>query len=75
MLSADRNAAGVSAKALPAPRPDRNGVLFGEALALRSRARMVAVHEATPGAAARTQFQPVSLEASLPFPKDVNRAK
>jgi hypothetical protein len=34
-----RNAAGVSAQALPAPRPDRNGVLFGEAQALGSRAR------------------------------------
>src|SRR2546422_7764854 len=64
--SACRNAAGVSAKALPAPRPDRNGVLFGEAQALGSRARSLAPHANAPSPAARTEFQPVPLEASLP---------
>ena len=73
--SACRNAAGVPAQALPAPRPDRNGFLFGEAQALGSGARSLAPDADTPSPAAWTEFQPVSLEALLPFSKDVNRAK
>jgi len=40
---------------------------------LSARARSVAADAATPSAAARTEFQPVPLEASLSFPEDVNR--
>jgi len=71
---ADRNAASVSAKALPAPRPDRER-LVGEAQALGSRPRSLAPDADAPSPAARTEFQPLSLEASLSFPEDVNRAR
>jgi hypothetical protein len=73
--SARGDAAGVSATDLPASRPGRNSVLFGQAQTLGPRAGPFADHAKASGAAARLEFQSVSPEASLPFLKDVNRAE
>src|SRR5208337_4515913 len=73
--SACRDAASVSAKALPASRPDRERLLFGQTQALGARPGPQPAAAGTASPAARPEFQSVSLEASLPFPKDVNRAK
>ena len=69
------NAAGISAMALSASPLDRNVVLFGEAQAFGSGARSLAPNADAPSLAARPEHQPVPLEASLPLPEDVNRAK
>src|SRR5579884_2911881 len=72
--SACRDAAGLSATALPPPLSDRESVQFGEAQALGSCARSLAAHAGASSPAARTEFQSVSLVASLALLKDVNRA-
>src|SRR5271169_1820374 len=73
--SAGRDAASVSATALPATISDREPVQFGQAQALGPRARSFAAHAETSGPVARFEFQSVSPEASLPFLEDVNRAR
>jgi hypothetical protein len=52
-----------------------SSLLDGDAQALGSRARSLPPNADVPSPAARTEFQPLSLEASLSFPEDVNRAK
>src|ERR1700720_1002402 len=71
---ARRNAAGISATALSAPRSDRDPVQFGETQALGSCAGPLAAHAKASSSAARTEFQSVPPEASLTFLEDVNRA-
>ena len=73
--SARRDAASISATALPAPIPDREPVQFGEAQALGPCAGPLAAHPKAPSPAARFEFQSVSPEASLTFLEDVNRAR
>jgi hypothetical protein len=73
--SSRRDAPGVSPPALPAPRFGRERVFLGEAQALGSRAGSLPAHADASSSAARTEFQSVSLEASLSIPEDVNRAK
>ena len=73
--SARRDAASISATALPAPIPDREPVQFGKTQALGPRAGPLAAHAEASSPAARTEFQFVPPEASLTFLKDVNRAE
>jgi transcription antitermination factor NusG len=73
--SARPNAASISATPLPAPILDREPVQFGETQTLGSCAGPLAAHAKASSPAARIEFQSVSPEASLPFLKDVNRAK
>jgi hypothetical protein len=73
--SARRDAARISATALPAPIFDREPVQFGKTQALGPRAGSLAAHAEAPSPAPRTEFQFVPPEASLTFLKDVNRAK
>src|ERR1700687_458771 len=70
-----RDATSVSTTALPAPISDRDLVQFSEAQTLGPRARPLAVHPEASTPVARIEFQSLSLEASLPFLEDVNRAR
>jgi hypothetical protein len=72
--SARRDTEYFPAMALSPPRFDRKSVQFGETHALGSRARPLAAYAEASGLAARTEFQSVSLETSLPFLEDANRA-
>src|SRR4029077_6172159 len=72
---ARRNAAGISATALSAPRSDREPVQFGETQALGSCPGPLAAHAKASSSAARVEFQSVPPEASLTFLEDVNRAR
>src|ERR1700730_10106852 len=73
--SARRDAASLSATALPAPIPDREPVQFGETQALGPRSGPLAAHAEASSSAARIEFQSLSPEASLTFLEDVNRAE
>src|ERR1019366_5837848 len=73
--SARRDAASISAKALPATIPDREPVQFGETQTLGPCARPLAAHAEAPSPPARIEFQSVPPEASLTFLEDVNRAR
>jgi hypothetical protein len=69
-----RDAASISATALSAPISDREPVQFGEAQAFGPRVRPLAADAEASSSAARIESQSVSLETSLPFLEDVNRA-
>ena len=58
---------GVPATDLSPSRADREPVQFGKAQALGPCTRPLAAHAEAASAAARAEFQSVSLEASLPF--------
>ena len=73
--SACRDAATLSATALPVSRADRERLLFGQTQALGSRPRPQSAYAGAAGPAARPKFQSVSPEASLPSLEDVNTAK
>src|SRR6266478_2449760 len=73
--SARRDAAGLSATALPPSIPDREPVLFRQTKTLGSRTGSIAAHADAASPAARIEFQSVSVETSPPFLEDVNRAK
>jgi len=62
-----RDAARIPATTLPPPIPDRDHVQLGEAQALGSCAGPLAAHTEAPSAAARTEFQYVPVETSLPL--------
>ncbi len=73
--SARRDAAGLPTTTLPSPRPGRKPVLFGQTKTLGSRTGSLAAHADASSAAARIEFQSVSVETSPPFHEDVNRAR
>src|SRR5207302_9197734 len=72
--SACRDAAGLSATALPPPIPDREPVLFRQTKTLGSRTGSIPAHTNAPSPAARLELQSVSVAASPPFFQDVNSA-
>src|ERR1700690_444309 len=73
--SARRNAASISAKALPTPISDREPFQFSETKALGACAGSITAYTKASSPAARTELQSVSPEASLIFLEDVNRAR
>ena len=72
---ARRDAAIVSAPALPASGFDRNSLLLGETQTLGTGARSHVADAEASSSSARPEFQSVSPEASAPFLEDVNRAR
>jgi len=69
------DAPSISVPHLPAPCADRERILFGQTQALGASPRPQPAHASAPSPAARPEFQSVPLEASSPFPEDVNRAR